>query len=329
MKRGLLLVLVLVLALSVSSLAFQDEPDGFRGLKWGDLPGVDMDYFSTREFDINLYERLNDKMQIGDAELDDIYYLFYEGRFMAVEIKPNYGSYDALEDVVVFNFGDGEATKEYGLTMQILWVGDMTTMVLKRNFGEGWPILLIYSTEIWEEKEEEFSVKKQEAERKKEEERWEAAEEGLEDFSLPKEEQKEPGIEEQMRKIISLEKEKSELEQEIKQAEKRIKEITQELETLKMEGPEIEGPTGGRGVVRWVQPGFPRSADEQGIMDGEVRVKIWVLPSGEVVETMIIQTSGVPEFDQEASRALRKWIFGRIEGEEKQWGIVTFRFERN
>jgi len=91
--------------------------------------------------------------------------------------------------------------------------------------------------------------------------------------------------------------------------------------------PEIEGPAAGRGIERWVEPGFPRSAEEQGKMDGKVRVKFWVLSSGEVIEVTIIQTSGVPEFDQDASQALRKCRFEEIKEEETQWGIVTFRFE--
>ena len=93
------------------------------------------------------------------------------------------------------------------------------------------------------------------------------------------------------------------------------------------QGPEIEGDIAGREIQRWFIPDFPRSAEEQGKMDGKVEVKIWVLSSGEVVETAIIQTSGVPEFDQDASQALRKCRFEEIEEEEKQWGIVTFRFE--
>jgi len=63
-------------------------------------------------------------------------------------------------------------------------------------------------------------------------------------------------------------------------------------------------------------------------MDGKVEVKIWVLFSGEVVETAIIQTSGVPEFDQNASQVLRKWRFESIEEQETQTGIVTLRFQK-
>lgn len=95
------------------------------------------------------------------------------------------------------------------------------------------------------------------------------------------------------------------------------------------QGPEIEGPIAGREIQRWVEPGFPRSAEELGMMDGKVRVKFWVLFSGEVVETAIMQTSNVPEFDQDASRALRKSRFEKIKEEERQWGIVTFYFKED
>ena len=93
------------------------------------------------------------------------------------------------------------------------------------------------------------------------------------------------------------------------------------------QGPEIEGAIVGREIRRWVEPGFPRSAEDLGMRDGKVRVKIWVLSSGEVVETAIIQTSNVPEFDQNASQALRKCRFESIEEQETQTGIVTFRFK--
>ena len=93
------------------------------------------------------------------------------------------------------------------------------------------------------------------------------------------------------------------------------------------QGPEIEGAIAGRVIRRWVEPGFPRSAEDLGMRDGKVRVKIWVLSSGEVVETAIIQTSNVPEFDQNASQALRKCRFESIEEQETQTGIVTFRFK--
>jgi len=163
---------------------FQNEPDGFRGLKWGDPPSEDMEYcrFLDSDFDITTYERWKDEMQIGGAELDDINYSFYKGRFMAVEIEPGYDNYDALKDVVMLKFGDGTVIKKDLYNEKIVWSGDLATIILEKSIDKRIWQLLIYSTETWEEKEKEFSGKKEEAERKKEEERQKAAEEGLDDF---------------------------------------------------------------------------------------------------------------------------------------------------
>ncbi len=97
--------------------------------------------------------------------------------------------------------------------------------------------------------------------------------------------------------------------------------------TREIELPTEEGIVEGRTVLRMLQPDYPESAEEQGIMSGKVRIKIYVLPSGEVSEVEIVLTSGLPDFDQSVTEALMKWRFDPIEGEEIQSGIVTFRFE--
>jgi len=88
----------------------------------------------------------------------------------------------------------------------------------------------------------------------------------------------------------------------------------------------IKGPLGRRRIERQVEPDYPGWAERQGIK-GRVEVKCWVLPSGEVSEVEVWRTSGWPGLDECASRALMKWRFERIKEEEKQWGIVTFKFE--
>lgn len=70
MKKGFLVV-VMILALSLGAFAFQNEPDGFRGLKWGDPPGKHMRPFTTyAHFGVRIYERSFDKMKIGGAFLN-------------------------------------------------------------------------------------------------------------------------------------------------------------------------------------------------------------------------------------------------------------------
>ena len=43
----IVLVAVMVLGLSAGAFAFQNEPEGFRGLEWGDPPSVDMGEFHS------------------------------------------------------------------------------------------------------------------------------------------------------------------------------------------------------------------------------------------------------------------------------------------
>ena len=179
-KASLCLVIVAFLALSARAFAFQNEPDGFRGLKWGDPPGEDMKTLTTYAyFGMRIYERRVDKMKIGGALLRTIYYEFFEDRFMAVEICPVLDSsddwtrlnYDALKNVVFLKFGNGVITKNDEFTEQTFWLGEKGTVVLTRYLERNSLVLIIHSTEIWKE-----------AERRKEEERQKAVEKGLEDF---------------------------------------------------------------------------------------------------------------------------------------------------
>jgi len=88
----------------------------------------------------------------------------------------------------------------------------------------------------------------------------------------------------------------------------------------------IRGPAGGREILRQVKPVYPAAAEKEGIT-GKVELKFWVLPSGEVSDIRVHQTSGWSEFDKSASQALRKWKFEPIEGKERQWGIIPFIFK--
>ncbi len=111
----------------------------------------------------------------------------------------------------------------------------------------------------------------------------------------------------------------------IKSLAPAVKEVSYEREGG--EGLESrEGPITGRRIERWIQPDYPEWAEKKGI-EGEVKLKCWVLPSGEVSEVEVWRTSGWSELDKCASEALKKWKFESIEGKEIQWGIVTFCFE--
>ena len=88
----------------------------------------------------------------------------------------------------------------------------------------------------------------------------------------------------------------------------------------------IKGPAGGRGILRSVEPSYPAWAEASGVK-GEVELKFWVTPAGEVSEVELHKTSGWSGFDNSASQALRQWRFEPIEEKERQWGIISFVFE--
>ncbi len=91
MKTYLAILLLLILLISPTvSIAFQNEPKGFRGIVWGtnirELSDMEL---STDAGSIIFYKRKNDKMKIGDADIEKIIYGFDYGRFFFVQIEFN------------------------------------------------------------------------------------------------------------------------------------------------------------------------------------------------------------------------------------------------
>ncbi len=79
------LVVVMVLGLSVGVFAFQNEPEGFRGLKWGDPPLPEMVETFTDKGVVG-YRRISDKLQMGSVPLDSITYIYVSNKKLATVI---------------------------------------------------------------------------------------------------------------------------------------------------------------------------------------------------------------------------------------------------
>jgi len=163
MKAKVLLLSLVVLVLLWSNIAFtfQNEPDGFRRLKWGDPPTEDMIYRPTAEGD-KVYIRPNDKMYIGNAQFYLINYVFYgtPEKFMAVilyfEEKKNF---DLLKTICRGRFG--EETKEEFYTLG--WLGSKTVIRLTYNIFNEQGNLSLASRQImpeWEKTQEQKEIKK-------------------------------------------------------------------------------------------------------------------------------------------------------------------------
>jgi len=128
--------------------AFQNEPDGFRGLKWGDPPTENMKYFTTIGMKES-YTIPNDKMSIGNAEFWAIAYAFYDGRFSDVVLYFNgEENYDLLETICKGKFGEDEVDEGF---YEFTWNGSISFIRLKYDMVEEEGSLGIASTQITKE----------------------------------------------------------------------------------------------------------------------------------------------------------------------------------
>ena len=119
--------MVLVLALASVGMAFQNEPDGFRGLKWGDPPGEDMEFSRTAE-EITFYTRSGEKLQIGDVSLDSVSYSFIEGRFILAGVKfSGKENYKSLATILETRYGE---PTEKGVFDKLSWYGGKVMIYL-------------------------------------------------------------------------------------------------------------------------------------------------------------------------------------------------------
>lgn len=105
MRKVIVVLAVLVIVvLSLGAFAFQNEPDGFRGLKWGDPIQEDMKIFNNNE---GVYIRPDDKMSLGNASLYIVTYLFWEGRFWGAGLYfRGEGNYKTIKTICEEKYGD-------------------------------------------------------------------------------------------------------------------------------------------------------------------------------------------------------------------------------
>jgi len=91
----------------------------------------------------------------------------------------------------------------------------------------------------------------------------------------------------------------------------------------------VDGPVGNRRIVSRVSPSSPDWVATRNL-DLTVTVRFQVLPDGSVKSGAVIsKTSGFPEIDTRALKALARWRFQPVpakSGAAEVWGRVTFRF---
>lgn len=113
--------------------AFQNEPEGFRGVKWGtnitELPDM---VFQGSRGEKKLYFKKNDKMKIGDADIQSIGYFFYKEKFYNVLIEfSNLTNFVRIKETCDQLYGSGYRPNRF--MEQYFWRGGNVTIFLHYN----------------------------------------------------------------------------------------------------------------------------------------------------------------------------------------------------
>lgn len=160
--KKLVFVVIWLLLSSTSAGAFQNEPDGFRDIKWGtDISTLkDMEAMPDhpRYGDIKNYRRKGNSLEIGDARLENISYGFWQGKLLGVRLVANeYPNCSRLKDSTMAKFGSGSKTNPY--MEKYIWYGKVAKMMFEYDEISRMCALSIFSTEI-SNQQKEYDAKK-------------------------------------------------------------------------------------------------------------------------------------------------------------------------
>lgn len=120
-----LIVAALVFILAGRGVAFQNEPEGFRGLLWGDPPTEEMEYFDTIK-GLEHYTLSKENKYLGDLGLKDVFYIFYGDPRRLFYVKLSFTGKATYERLKAFCRREyGEETSE-GFNNTRYWEGETT-----------------------------------------------------------------------------------------------------------------------------------------------------------------------------------------------------------
>jgi len=136
-----------------SRLPAELEPDGFRGVKWGEdlsqVPGMKR---IGRSGASDVYERAGDELSLDGAKLARIYYFTFDKKFYAAKIfLPDAAQgWDALKAAVQKQYGPGY---EQG-PANILYIGAKSGLNLRRPADPAQWSLSVFDKKLTREAEE-------------------------------------------------------------------------------------------------------------------------------------------------------------------------------
>jgi len=152
---------IIILIFPCSSFGFQNEPESFRGIKWGTNINELSDMVCVQKNGLKYYKKKNDKMKIGDAEIEDIVYSFYKKRFSGVIITfRDLSNFDSLQSTLFQVYGKGQRPNQF--MEEYAWLGTNIWIFFKYNEISKKGSINYYYYPLWNEykKEQKEAAKK-------------------------------------------------------------------------------------------------------------------------------------------------------------------------
>lgn len=145
-------LITLLLYVTTTAGAFQNEPDGFRGIKWETPISDNANEMTLAEGDglQKFYKRKNDKMTIGDAKLTDVHYVYWSNKFSGAMLRSK-GTIEKSAMILAMQttFGEGQKPNQY--MDKYYWTGATTSISLTCNSLNSDCTVFIRSVKITQE----------------------------------------------------------------------------------------------------------------------------------------------------------------------------------
>lgn len=142
-----IVVIGALLLVSSIALAYQNEPDGFRGIKWGTRLSVHAKEMTLKEKskDETYYTRKGDKLELGGAKLTELSYGYWNDQLVSIIMETSgHDDKAALIEAFRKQYGPGSQPAEF--SDEYRWRGPTTNINLSCNRGHCTAFL--YATQL-------------------------------------------------------------------------------------------------------------------------------------------------------------------------------------
>ena len=157
-----------LLSITINAWGFQNEPDGFRGIKWGTkLKDIkQLVFFMSINDKDTAYTKSNDDMSIAELPAKDIYYCFFDNVFYGTQIRVSgYDRFTLLKGLLEAKYGTPQNRNDISNTY--FWKGNVSEVYYTFSLNDLEGFLFIQNKNGKEERADYFKTKTMEEKAKK------------------------------------------------------------------------------------------------------------------------------------------------------------------